>query len=330
MIRVKLIEKSAKTGKEAGSPIVRGNCIFIQDAACTDYDWLVVYDELPRNSGSITNETEVLQCPREHTILVTVEPPSIKLYPKCYTSQFEYVLTTHTPQELPHRNHIYGEGSLKWCAGIPPEEVFDMRDYPKTKDIATVCSTKQQTHTLHKKRYELTRFLASRMPEMDWYGWGVIPLKNKYEAQEAYRYSIAVENYIAPYHWTDKISDPLLNLCLTFYAGDPRLEEVLPAESFIRIPLDDHEEAYRIIREAIANNEYEKRLPAIREARRIIVEQNNIYNRIASVIEQASPASPSPGKQVKIKGRHTLRRNPLNALAEMVMLGRYKLSRFCR
>lgn len=325
MIRVKLIEKSIKAGAEAGSPIVRGNCIFIQDAACTDYDWLVVYDELPRNSGSITNETEVLHCPREHTILVTVEPPSIKLYPKCYTSQFEYVLTTHTPQELPHRNHIYGEGSLKWCAGIPLEEVFDMRDYPKAKDIATVCSTKQQTHTLHKKRYDLTSYLASRLPELDWYGWGVIPLDKKYEAQEAYRYSIAVENYIAPYHWTDKISDPILNLCLTFYAGDPRLEEVLPAESFIRIPLDDHEEAYRIIRNAIDNNEYEKRLPAIREARRIIVEQNNIYNRIASLIEQASPVSTDSTGTVKLKGRHTLRRNPLNALAELVMQIRHKL-----
>lgn len=325
MIRVKLIEKSSQTGKEAKPTVVRGNCIFIRDAACTDYDWLVVYDELPKNSGSIADETEVLQCPREHTILVTVEPPSIKLYPRCYTSQFEYVLTTHSPLELPHRNRIYGEGCLEWFAGIPTDEVFAMPDYPKTKDIATVCSTKQQSHTLHKKRYELTSYLASRIPEMDWYGWGVIQLKNKYEAQEAYRYSIAVENYIAPYHWTDKISDPILNLCLTFYAGDPRLEEVLPAESFIRIPVDNHEEAYRIIREAIDNNEYEKRLPAIREARRIIVEQNNIYNRIASLIERAKPVSPAPARKTKIKGRHTLRRNPLNALNELVMKIRHKL-----
>ncbi len=325
MIRVKLIEKASKTDKDAKPPVIRGNCIFIRDAACTDYDWLAVYDELPKNSGTITDETEVLQCPREHTILVTVEPPSIKLYPKCYTSQFEYVLTTHSPQELPHRNHIYGEGCLDWCAGIQTDEVFAMPDYPKTKDIATVCSTKQQTHTLHKKRYDLTSYLASRLPELDWYGWGVIPLDKKYEAQEAYRYSIAVENYIAPYHWTDKISDPILNLCLTFYAGDPRLEEVLPAESFIRIPLDDHEEAYRIIREAIDNNEYEKRLPAIREARRIIVEQNNIYNRIASLIEQATPVSTDSTGTVKLKGRHTLRRNPLNALAELVMQIRHKL-----
>ncbi|MBR5185083.1 MAG: hypothetical protein IKW19_02180, partial [Akkermansia sp.] len=96
-------------------------------------------------------------------------------------------------------------------------------------------------------------------------------------------------------------------------------------ESFIRIPLDDHEEAYRIIRNAIDNNEYEKRLPAIREARRIIVEQNNIYNRIASLIEQASPVSTDSTGTVKLKGRHTLRRNPLNALAELVMQIRHKL-----
>ena len=139
---------------------------------------------------------------------------------------------------------------------------------------------------MHQKRYNLIKYLADRLPELEWYGYGVKKLDKKYDAQNDYRYTIAIENYVAPYHWTDKISDPLLSLCLTFYVGDPRLEDVFPAESFIRIPLEDHEEAYRIIREAIDNKEYEKRLPVIREARRRLIEKYNIYNRVAELIKE--------------------------------------------
>ncbi len=325
MIRVKVISRGI-----ANPPytLERGDCLFIYDHNCKDYDWLLVYDELPKNSGTIKNEVEKLSCPKEHTILVTQEPPTIKIYPKCYTSQFKYVLTTHTPQQLPHPNHTYGEGCLYWCANIPKEEVFSQPDYPKSKCISTICSAKQQTHTLHKKRYNLIKYLSGRIPEMEWYGRGVKELNKKYEAQNDYRYTIAIENYVAPYHWTDKISDPLLSLCLAFYVGDPRLEEIFPAESFIRIPLDDYEEAYRIIRNAIDNNEYEKRLPAIREARRRIVEQYNLYNQVARLIKENSTNKPETftAHTILLKGRHRLRRNPLNLIREGWELIKYKLS----
>lgn len=324
MIRVKVIQRGMPATKEE---VIRGNCHFIYDGDCRDYDWLVVYDEVPKECGSVHKQAEPLACPKEHTIFVTQEPPSIKIYPRCFTSQFEYVLTTQTPQQMPHKNHQYGEGCLYWYANIPMEEAFSMPDYPKTKEIATICSAKQQTHTLHQKRYILTKYLSEHLPELDWYGRGVKPLQKKYEAQNDYKYSIAVENYVAPYHWTDKISDPILSLCLTFYVGDPRLEEVFPAESFIRIPLENPPEALRIIKEAIANNEYEKRLPAIKEARRIMVEKHNFFNRVASLIEANNdkPTAPMPAKPISIIGRHRLRRNFFNMLAEGWELMRYKL-----
>lgn len=325
MIRVKVIQKGLS--EEESYTVERDGCLFIYDTNCTQYDWLMVYDEVPKCTGTIKNETETLACPKERTILVTSEPPSIKIYPKCYTSQFGFVLTTHTPALLPHPNHRYGEGCLYWCAGIPSEEVFRMPEYPKSKDIATICSAKQQSHTLHQKRYNLIKYLADRLPELEWYGYGVKKLDKKYDAQNDYRYTIAIENYVAPYHWTDKISDPFLSLCLAFYVGDPHLEELFPAESFIRIPLEDHEEAYRIIREAIDNNEYEKRLPAIREARRRLVEQYNVYNTVAALIKENHAKTPDtiPAKPVLLKGRHRLRRNFINMLTEGWELMKYKL-----
>lgn len=318
MIRLKYISHGLADAAN-GKPFAVGNCLFIPDANCTDYDWLVVYDDFPRpNVGTIIRETEKLCCPREHTILVTAEPPTIKIYPKCYTRQFGHVITTHAKRYLPHPNHHIGPGSLLWMAGYSLEEAESEPEYEKTKQLSAVCSAKQQRHTAHFRRYRLMRYLADHLPELDWYGWGVKPLGQKYEALSPYRYHVAAENYIEDYHWTDKISDPILGLCLTFYAGDPKLEEVLPAESFIRIPLDDPEEALRIIREAMANNEFEKRLPAIREARHRIVTRYNFYRQVVEVINKAmaEESAPPAATPFALRGRHALRRNPLNFLQE--------------
>lgn len=296
-------------------------CLFSADPNFDDYDWLVVYDEIYAHKRPVSEEYIDLKCPREHTILVTVEPPTIKVYPSTYTCQFGYVLTTHTPEQLPHVNHRYSEGSLWWCADYPLEEVFSMPEYMKTRDLGTVCSSKQQTHTLHKKRYNLTKYLSEHLPQFDWYGYGVLPLDKKYDALSSYRYHVAMENYIAPYHWSDKISDPILGLCLTFYAGDPRFTEIFPADSIIPIPADNPEESCRIIREAMANNEYEKRLPAIREARRLLVEKYNFYRHIISIVKEAQEAekgNPPAVTPCRLKGRHLLRRNVFNMLKEVV------------
>jgi len=319
MIRIKFIGKFMRDGRETPYPSLScGDCLFIMDPRCREYDWAVVYDELPPwNAGSIRGQCEELACPPEQTILVTQEPPTIKLYPRTYTRQFGYVITTQLPCFLRHPNHCLGRGTLLWMADYPYEEAVSMPDYPKSKTIATVCSAKRQRHTLHHDRYALTSYLSQHMPELQWFGRGVRELKYKYEAMNDYRYQLAVENYIEDYHWSDKISDPILALCLTFYAGDPKLGEVLPPESFIPIPLHDHEAALRIMQEAIRNNEYEKRLPAIREARRLIVEKYNTYRQIESVIlrHMAAPTGYRPPNGGRLMGRHRLRRNPINALS---------------
>ena len=298
---------------------------FIHKSTCREYDWLLVYDDMPkRNAGTIQREVEQLACPREQTILVTAEPPTIKLYPGCYTRQFGYVLTTHDPLYLPHRNYRRGQGCLRWIAAYNRHEVFSQPEWPKSKLISTVCSNKMMKHTQHFNRFRLTQHVAQNLPELDWYGWGMKPLQRKFQALNDYKYHIAAENYIHPYHWSDKISDPILGLCLTFYAGDPALAEVLPEESFIPIPIDNPEAALEIIRKAIRDNEYEKRLPAIREARRLIITKYNLYSQAAELIRNHSPGTEPTGPAC-IRGRHSLRRNPFYALEEFLTLVRFRM-----
>ncbi len=82
------------------------------------------------------------------------------------------------------------------------------------------------------------------------------------------------------------------------------------------------------------DNEYEKRLPAIREARRRVVEQYNFYNRIVSLIHEHGQAQGEhyiPGlSRGRLQGRHALRRNPLHACGEVLACLRYKWERLMR
>ncbi len=305
--------------------------LFVYDPACRDYDWVLVYDEFPRtNAGSIVGEREPLACPKENTVLVTSEPPNIKFYIRPYVDQFAYVLSTHLPCYLPHRNRVHAPGCLMWMADYPVQEMRALPEFEKTKLLSTVCSSKQQKHTLHNDRYRATRYIAERMPEMDWYGRGVRELKMKYDALSPYKYHLAAENYVGAHHWTDKISDPLLGLCLTFYAGDPRLDEEFPAESFIPVPLGDPEATLAIMRAAIANHEYEKRLPALREARRLLVQKYNLYSQVARLVTEETAArrasgQPEPEPGGFLCGRHRLRRNPVFALEEFAVTMKHKL-----
>ena len=323
--RIKVIRKSMKASPDQTESLLWGDCLFCTDAAMTDYDWVLVYDEFPRTPvGTIRNETEPLLCPPDQTILITVEPPSIKIYSRAYTSQFGTVLTTHSIRDLPHPGHTLGRGCLEWLYIKPMQEILDQKEFPKTKMLSTICSAKQHTHTMHKKRYDLTRYLADRLPELDWFGHGIREIENKTVAMDDYKYHLCVENHLEPHHWTEKLSDAFVAMTLPFYAGDPLATECFPQESFIPIPLDNPQKALEIIRKAMEDGEYEKRLPAIREARRLVLEKYNMFAQTAAVIHNhRETGTIRPGAM--LKGRHVLRKNPLHALRELTDTLAYKI-----
>lgn len=282
---------------------------FTRDRACRDYDWLVVYDEISKDIPA-----EELACPPEHTILITQEPPNIKVYPPAYTCQFNYVLTTHTPHELRHPHHRRGAGCFTWMNGRHPEYYLTAPKPEKTECISAICTRKIMKHTEHYSRFMLFNYLQENLTGFVWRGQGINPLEHKYEAMDAFRYHVVVENYTQPYHWSEKLADAFLSYCMPFYSGDPRLEEILPAESFIRIPLHSPEQALYIIRAAITAKEYEKRLPAICEARRRILRKYNLWSQVLATIEEHEQnplPAPEPARR-RILGRHQVRKNPLN------------------
>lgn len=317
LTRIKMVDNGLSDGPCPERDVIWEDCLFTHDATCEDYDWIVVYDDFPRrNIGTVIREVEPLRCPPNQTILLTMEPPSIKIYGSPYTSQFGAVLTTHPQELMPRTNYHLGKGCVEWHYGKALNEVLTQQEFQKTKIISTICSAKQQTHTLHKKRYVLTKYLSEKLPELEWYGHGVRELGKKMDAMDDYKYHLAVENHCESHHWTEKLADSFLAMTLPFYSGDPCAAECFPPESFIPIPIDQPEEAYRIIRNAIDKGEYEKRLPFIREARQRVIKQYNLYAQVVAIIHQHrdSGVKQSVIPKAVLKGRHALRRNPINML----------------
>lgn len=298
----------------------RPGYFFTYDAACRDYDWLVVYEDLSdKRVGSLVHGYEPLCCPRERTIFCTWEPTSIKSYSKRFTRQFGHLLTNRPPEAERHSHYHLGRGYFFW---------FNDRDYrenatvvlpPKTKTISAVCSNKRMRFTRHHDRFRLLQALAKEVDGLDWFGRGVRPFGKKYEVMDPYKYHVAVENHIAPHHWTEKLADAFLCECLPFYAGDPAIGEIFPPESLVPIPIDDPAEAVKIIRSAIASGEYEKRVEAVLESKRLILEKYNFWDQVISVIEASRGQSESPvdpANPPRIYSRHGLRQHSFGALLE--------------
>ena len=296
-----------------------GECHFSFDRGLRQYDWLVVYDDLPSETGSLfSGSSERLACPRSNTLLITTEPSSVKIYGTSFLKQFGNILTSQENDLIKLPSAIHSQPGLRWYYGMGRATAVDYDTMkstshpPKTAAISTVCSSKQQTHTLHKKRYDFIQWLAERMPDLQVFGHGVRDIEDKAEAIDSFRYHIAIENHVCEHHWTEKLSDCFLGWSLPIYHGCPNATDYFPEDSFIRIDIDHPEEAERIIRGAIEDGEYERRLPAISEARRLVLDEYNLFAVIERIIrERDAGTSESDMRPLTIHSRHAIRRKRL-------------------
>ena len=326
--RLDIDKPSAAThGSFPGKIPVWGSCRFVFGNE-QDYDWLVVYDDF---NGEIK-----LNCPKNNTLLVTTEPSSVKTYESIYTRQFGHVLTGQEDWALRHHGKIHSQPALFWFYGVNQNEslsydqIANNLPLNKTSTISTVTSSKCQKHTLHAKRYDFIQKLQQRLPELERFGKGIREVDDKASALDPYKYHIAIENHICDHWWTEKLSDPFLGLCLLFYHGAPNASEYFPPESFISIDINDFEGSYQIISDAIKNNEYEKRLPAIKQARDLVLKKYNFYATVSQIIAEKNKTSISSTEKTTtyLKSRHLLRNNPIFAVVTILEKIRNKCLNF--
>ena len=128
------------------------DCRFSFDPEDDQYDWLVVYEDLPPRPGIQRDQAvEPLACPPANSLLVTSEPSSIKHYGNTFTRQFGCVLTSQPAWALPSIDTLHG---VSWLTGLETLSVVPTPILPNYE--APSCIDKQDAHLLWNKSVTLT------------------------------------------------------------------------------------------------------------------------------------------------------------------------------
>jgi hypothetical protein len=188
---------------------------------------------------------------------------------------------------------VFGDSSpnaLEWHLNKTSEELLSEVCGLKIKGdvIGAVISGKQQSPG-HVARVRFALFAQDFTP---WEVYGnagsnLLPWKvflgsptHKDEACVPYKYTFACENHTLHNYVTEKLVDCILAESLCFYDGAPNAASIINPDAFVKIDCRDHAGALETIKTAIANNEYEKRLPAIRAEKRRLLTSTTVLPRL--------------------------------------------------
>ena len=326
-IRVKFLSRGNRRNKNRlwmrqfpQNKLTWGNCKFIFDEESAEYDWLVVYDDLPpAKTERFSKRIEKIRCNPRNTLLVTSEPSTIKVYGSKYLNQFEHVLTTQEPWAIKHKNAIHSQCGYRWFYGVGSNHLKTYDELAlkipnqKTKTISTVCSDKKQKNTVHHQRFLFTTKLKEAIPELEIYGHGVRNLDDKSDAIDQFKYHIVIENVSNKDHWSEKLADAFLGHSLPFYYGCTNVFDYFPANSLVLIDPYDIQKSIEIIKDTIKSNLYDKNIEKINYARNLILNSYNFFAVVSSIVEQANNNSKTDNKDTIIRSRRMSRRkNPIN------------------
>ena len=131
--------------------------------------------------------------------------------------------------------------------------------------------------------------MEDKIPELVRFGKGFKWIETKAEAIDDYEFHVAIENHYAPHVWTEKLADTFLGYAVPIYYGCPNIFDYFPEDSIILIDIYNIEGSIEKIKEIISTpGEYERRLPAIKEARRKVIEEYNLLSMIDKIVTENS------------------------------------------
>lgn len=259
-----------------------GNCQFFVNQDLTECDWWVVYDGLSR--------PEATCCPRQHTILITGEPASVRTYDSNFLRQFATVVTCQS--QIIHPGVLLQNTAQPWHVGVDRdtetatlrfEDLCRLGSTPKSKLVSLACSSKTITEG-HRQRVRFIEKLKAYFgADIDVYGRGFTPIADKWDAIAPYKYHIALENSRYPHYWTEKLADAFLAGAFPIYHGAPNLNEYFPSGSFAEIDIADPDLALSITQQTIHNDLFDRSLKQIAAARNLVLTKYNLFAMLAEI-----------------------------------------------
>ena len=182
-----------------------------------------------------------------------------------------------------------------WYIDLNYKQLLTPALFLKHKELSTIISD-NHSRPGHKDRLRFLKWLE-RIPLLDHYGRdsrGAFSnratyrgsLASKEDGLLSYKYHFNAENEYIPNYFTEKILDPIFCETLCFYAGCPNLEKFVNPESFVRVDLNEPDNALEIIEKSIRERLWEKRLPVIRSEKHKFMTEENLLNVVWKIVHQ--------------------------------------------
>lgn len=262
-----------------------------EHVSCADY--VIVLNYVPKDI--------VVTCSPDNIWAIMQEPflPQIFNWINQGHNQYAQVFTPHSDRLDP--KYSLTQTCLPWHVNKDYDELLSIEVPDKSKTISCISSNKT-IFPGHKIRCNFVEAIRQyKQLNIDSFGYGINPIENKWEGLAPYKYSIAIENSKSEHYWTEKVADCFLAHTLPIYYGCTNLEEYFPAESFVRIDVEDISGSIATIKQVLKDDPWEKRLPAIKKARDLVLNKYQLFPFLVDRIN-ADDGARREKKAVYIRG----------------------------
>jgi hypothetical protein len=235
-----------------------------------------------------------LRCPREN-IWAIMQEPYVRGFNDWMAEGLESyakVFSHYRPEKKD--KFVVSQPALPWHVNRTFDELVSADVPEKIKPLSWIVGNVADIPGHFMRRAFLKHIRRRESLPIDLFGKAVRFIDDKWDGLAPYKYSIAVENSQSNDYWTEKIADCMLAWSVPLYDGCLNLEEYFPPGSFIRIDIAKPEKAVAEIKEILVHDQWESRLPALEEARKLILHKYQLFPCLTSLI---------PSYAVQQKGR---------------------------
>ena len=240
-------------------------------------DFLVVLN------NKMKTETRI-QCPPENIWCLMQEP-----YMKGHTDwmvekldPYSKVLTHHVPSTL--SKFTRSQPAVSWHVNKTFDQLVALEMPSKPKPLSWVVGNANDLPG-HRKRLAFLEYIQRNSAlDIDLFGRAVQFIEDKWDGLAPYKYSLAIENSSSSDYWTEKIADCFLSWSVPIYYGCTNLEDYFPPDSFIRINIDSPRQAFESVKAIVAGDHWEKRIPALKEARDRVLHRYQLFPHLSRLI----------------------------------------------
>jgi GR25 family glycosyltransferase involved in LPS biosynthesis len=185
-------------------------------------------------------------------------------------------------------------------------ESSDIRIFKYFNYFATVCSSKYHDPG-HRLRVDFLKYCELQYEneniyindnnnffKIDIYGFdnhhqfknykGYLNNEKKIDGLIPYKYYFIAENNSEYNYISEKLWEPILCECLCFYWGAPNTSTYIHPDAFVQLDLNDFDGSYKIMKRAMVEDWYSKRINIIRHEKNKILNYYNFFPTIERII----------------------------------------------